>query len=72
MTNDQPSIVLVRGSLPEHLEDRAAWYRRQLADLHRKYLEECQPYVKELAQIEALRPIRGYMNVGTQSHGSPH
>lgn len=57
-------LHVIRGSLPEALEDEAVYMRRMLAELHRQYAESSEPYIKRLAAIEALRPIRMVVSFG--------
>lgn len=51
-------LVQVPGSLPEYMEAHRAYLVGRLVDIERRAKQEAEPYVKELARIEAYRPVR--------------
>lgn len=42
--------------MSDGLDDQERDLKRQLALLHAEYTERCQPYLKQLARIQSLRP----------------
>lgn len=53
---DPERLKVLHGSLPPELEEQARWLRQQLAEIHKRYRAEAEPYIKRLAELEALRP----------------
>ena len=74
MTHQPPTPAAVTsagpvyGSLPEHLEAHCRELKRRLSDLQNEYLLEAEPYARELARLESLRPLRGYVTVPELPH----
>lgn len=58
-----PTYAATYRPLPPHLAQEVERLRAKLAELHRQYLNEAEPYVTALARIEAMRAPDGFVLV---------
>jgi hypothetical protein len=57
----EPTFLRVEGSLPDGLEGRRRILLGRIEEIDRRHRLEAEPYLKELSQIESLRPVRYFL-----------